>query len=304
MFMTKLETTDTLQAMEVGDHNFTVEKQNLVTDQGIDAPNHVGIIRTDNQEYLGTVGKGWEPVQPESIYELAESMLEATGGHINGVFKMFGSSVMGISFKIADREYVEGDPIDLNFIMMNAFDGSHGVAGHATTTRRISQTVANPSKKVYNLRHTKNVANRMQVVKNMIKHFKKEIAIFDNKMKRLVTEHMSQQEAVDWFRSLFPEPKTKRAEVALENQVEIFIDCLVNGHGSDIPGVRGTRYGAYQALTEYINHYKSIRVCNDRDEDEVRFQSIHFGSGSDLNQKGLSKLTSSFTFTEDDFMID
>lgn len=303
MFMTNLNTQDTNEAMVAADHNFQVEKQNLHTSEGIDIPDKVAIIRIDNQKYLGTVGYGWEPVQPESIYELAQDLMDATDAKINGVFSMFGGSVMGISFEIAEREYVAGDKVKLNFVMMNAFDGSHGVAGHATCFRSVSQAYANTSNKVYNLRHTKNVANRMQVVRNMLKYYQKEIDLFDKKMMRLVSRNMSQQEAVDWFRSLFPEPKSKRAEVTLDNQVEIFVDCLVNGQGSDIPGVKGTCYGAFQALIEYINHHKSIRVCNDRDPEEVRFQSIHFGSGSDLTQKGLNSLTNSFTFTEDEFMV-
>lgn len=303
MFMTKIETTNTNEAMIAADHDFIVEKQSLVTEQGVNIPDRVAIIRIDGQKYLGTVGHGWEPVQPEAIYELAQDLMEATGGKINGVFSMFDGAVMGISFELAEREYVAGDPVKLNFVMMNAFNGTHGVAGHATCYRSLSQVYANTSNKVYNLRHTKNVANRMQVVKNMLKYYQKEIDIFDKKMMKLVASNMGQQEAVEWFRGLFPKPNSKRAEVTLENQVEIFIDCLVNGQGSSLQGVRGTRYGAFQALLEYINHHKSIRVCNDRDADEVRFQSIHFGSGNDLTQRGLNALSSSFEFSEDEFMV-
>ena len=145
----------------------------------------------------------------------------------------------------------------------------------------------------------------MSVVKEMLKFYKKEIESFDEKMMKMVGKRMNEQDAVNWFKSLFPKPKSPRAERKLDNQVLIFIDCLRSGRGSEISGVKGTSYGAFQALTEYINHYRSTRIHNGRDEDEVRYQTIHFGSGNTLTQKGLNTLSEmDMEFDESDFLID
>jgi phage/plasmid-like protein (TIGR03299 family) len=303
-FMTRIETKDVNEAMEAADHDFEVEKHRLHTETGLLIPDQVAIVNANNGAYLGTVGHGWEPVQPYTLYELAGELMDATNGTINGVFNLRGGRIIGISFNLAEREYIPGDPISLNFIMLNAFDGSHGLAGHAPTHRAACLNVCNTSNKVYNLRHTKNVLNRVEVVKNMLKYYQNEIASFDDKMKYLVSHQMSQTEAVAWFRSLFPKPTSERAETRLENQVSTFVDCLMHGRGSDIAGVRGTSYGAFQALTEFINHERTVRIHNDRDEAEVRFETIHFGSGNTLTQKGLSKLTSSFLLDASEFHID
>jgi phage/plasmid-like protein (TIGR03299 family) len=305
MFRTSLNpTNDVNMAMEAGNHDYQVEKRDLYTPDGLLIPDYVANINVDTGDYLGTVGRNWQIVQPSVMYELAEELMNATDGKIDSVYNLRNGSVMGISFHLADREYIDGDPIALHFLMLNAFDGSHGLAGHAPTYRSSCLNVCNASNKVYNTKHTKNILNRVEVIKNMLRFYQNEIANFDRKMNSMVSHRMNEEEAVAWFRSLFPTPKTRQAETRMDNQVLTFIDCLRTGRGSEIAGVKGTAYGAFQALTEFINYYKSTRVPEGRDVDEVRFESIHFGSGNTLTQKGMNKLSSSFELTADDFLLD
>lgn len=304
MFMTNIETQDVFLAMEAGQHDFEVEKHQLVTRDGIAIPDMVAVMKTGSDKYLGTVGFGYELVQPKTIYELGEELISSTGGKIDRLFNLRGGRVIGISFELAEKEYVPNDPTKMYFVMLLGFDGSCGIAGHATTSRLSCLNQCNTSSKLYNLRHTKNVLNRIEVVKGMMTYYQNEIKAFDEKMTFMAGKSMNSQEAVDWFKSLFPAPKNERAQTRLDNQTATFINCLNNGRGSNIPGVKGTAYGAFQALTEYINHHRATRVHGDRDEDEVRFETIHFGSGHILSQAGLNKLTSSFTFNPDEFFIE
>jgi hypothetical protein len=219
---------------------------------------------------------------------------------------MLGGSVIGLSFNLAEREYIAGDKTELNFLMCTSFNGMYGISGSAMTNRIACLNQVNTSNKVYNLRHTRFVNNRLEVVKNILKYYNNEIKDFDRKMMKLANIRMSQKEAIKWFRELFPEPKSPKAQKMLDNQTITFLDCLNNGRGSEIVGVKGTSYGAFQALTEYINHHRSVRVHNGREEEEVKFQSIHFGTGNNLAQRGLMELTQNIIpeFTDDDFLID
>jgi phage/plasmid-like protein (TIGR03299 family) len=308
---TKIDTQDINLAMDAAGHDFEVEKVQIKTiNNDTVIPDHVAVMKKDTTHYLGTVGKGWEPVQPATIYELAQELMDATGGSINEVFSMKGDSVIGISFKLAEREYVAGDKLSLNFLMITSFDSSYGIAGHATCHSINRNTQVNTSNKVYNLKHTRFVGNRLEVVKGMLKFYNSEIQLFDKKMGKLVTKAMSKQDAIKWFRGLFPEPKSPRGERMLENQVELFLQSYENCQ----QGVRGTRYGAFQALTDYINNHRSVRVHQGRDEDEVRFQSIHFGTANVLAQKAMNTLTKDFEkkekvdgnfteFSEDEFTV-
>ena len=300
MYYQIIDTTNVDFAREIS-HNFTVEGQRLKTENGVTLiPDKKAMIRTDTNQYLGTVGINWEPVQPEVLYNMAENLLEATNGRINGILNMFDGAVIGISFKLAEREYVENDKIDLNFVMLTAFNGVYGLSGNALAYRHQSDSLANTSNRVFNLRHTKFVANRIEVVKDMLKYYNQEITSFDAIMNRLVTRPMSNAVAIDWFQSLFPTPKSDRSTLLLENSTAEFVRLLRRQRQQ---GVQGTSYGAWCALIEYINHSRTVRVHNDRDPEEVRFQSINFGSGNRIIQKAMNKLTD-FHFTEEEFIID
>jgi len=279
-------------------HNFEVESQRIKTERNILIPDRKAIVRTDTNEYLGTVGKNWEPVQPEVLYSMAGELLKATDGIINGIINLFNGAIIGISFKLAEREYIQDDRLDLNFIMLTAFNGMYGLSGNASSYRHYNRSIANTSNKVFNLKHTKFVGNRIEVVKDMLKYYNQEITSFDLLMNKLVTKPMSEDVAVEWFQRLFP--RTSRHTRHFKESVDIFKELLRNQH---IQGVSGTSYGAWCALTEYVNHYKPTRVHNGRDLEEVRFQSINFGTGNKLIQSGTDKLTN-FHFDEEEFLID
>jgi hypothetical protein len=325
MYFESIDTRDPEEARKVK-HDFIVESQRISTEIGLPIPDKKAIVKiedtsqpinndlfdpmpnmtpsySDTYTYLGTVGIGWEPVQPSVLYDMAGELLESTGGSINGILNMHEGAVIGISFKLAEREYVTNDKMDLNFLMLTAFNGMYGLSGNAIAYRYATDSMANTSNKVFNLKHTKFVANRIAVVKDMLKYYNQEINSFDVLMNRLVTKPMSNTVAIDWFRSLFPKPQTSRSEVLLENSVEKFVQILGRQYEENVPGVKGTSYGAWCALTEYVNHQRTVRVHNDRDEDEVRFQSINFGTGNRVIQKGISKL-SEFHFDANEFMID
>src|SRR5210317_2179971 len=195
MFLKEVTSQFHHEAIIEAGHNFVVSKINLQTVStfgefdGIHVPAHVGIVRTDTKQYLGTVGKGWEPVQPHVLYDLASELIESTGGRITGSFSMMDGAVIGIELNLGEREYVEGDKVQLNFLMLTSFNGMYGIAGHATITRQEAQI--NTSSRVYNLRHTKYVANRLEVVKEILKYYEREIENFDKKMQGLVNKRMN-----------------------------------------------------------------------------------------------------------------
>jgi len=303
MYFESCDTTNPETARVIS-HNFEVEGQRLRSEREVLVDTHKAIARQDTNKILGIVGINWEPVQPQVLYDMAGELLEATGGSINGVLSLHEGSVIGISFKLAEREFVENDKIDLGFIMLTAFNGMYGLSGSAQSYRHATNSMANTSSKVFNLKHTKFVGNRIEVVKDMLKYYNQEITSFDALMNRLVTKPMRKEDAVEWFRSLFPLPNSVRSERILDKSVETFVGLLNDQRTNQVPGVYGTSYGVWCALTEYVNHHRILRIHNGRDSEEVRFQTVNFGTGNALIQKGLGILSKDFVFSEEEFMID
>jgi phage/plasmid-like protein (TIGR03299 family) len=292
-FMKDVNTQDVVEAMNMADHNYTVEMCPLHLPDGTKVYDKKAVVRADTGKYLGTVGKDYKPVQPVAIYEMAQTLISSTDGHINGLVNMHGGSVFGISLHLAKREYVAGDVVDQNFLILAAHNGMYGILGRAITNRWFCTNQLPSSTKLFNLKHTRFVESRLDTAMKMLAYYNREMDRFDQNMKALVNLRLNDTQMVEWFRGLFPVPKTdsKRSNSILENNTATFINLLEGGRGVDqLNGGRGTGWHALNALTEYVNHERTTRVKSDRDADEVRFESINFGAGNDLMQKGVSGL--------------
>ena len=55
-----------------------------------------------------------------------------------------------------------------------------------------------------------------------------------------------------------------------------------NGKGNDMPGVRGTAWTAYNAITEYLSH----QAVGDMDK---RYNSLWFGGNAQRNELALQE---------------
>ena len=51
-----------------------------------------------------------------------------------------------------------------------------------------------------------------------------------------------------------------------------------------------TRWDAFNAVTEFVDHRRSVRVAEGRDRSEARFESAVFGTGDDLKAKAYDLL--------------
>jgi phage/plasmid-like protein (TIGR03299 family) len=278
--------------MHEANHNFEVRKVPLRLPNGNLVPDKMATERTDTGAYLGTVGAGYQPVQPSKFYGLAESFMAETGAVVDKTLAIADGSIMGISFVVDTQEYLPGDPVQLNFLMMTSFNMRYSVLGRALSNRLACLNQLPSSKKLFDLKHTRYVDDRLKVAMNMIRYYNKEQIEFKDKMRMLTGYSLRDEAAINWFRSLLPAPKknSKRSVSMVENQAATFGNLLAYGKGTNLPGVRGTAYGALNALTEFVNHERTTRVKEGKDPETVKWESTIFGSGANLMDKGLGSI--------------
>jgi hypothetical protein len=74
----EIKTKSVVEAMDLGDHNYTVDMEPLVLPDGTKVWDKKAVVRTDLEpgtkgRYLGTVGRDYQPVQPVRIYEMVNT---------------------------------------------------------------------------------------------------------------------------------------------------------------------------------------------------------------------------------------
>ena len=103
--------------------------------------------------------------------------------------------------------------------------------------------------------------------------------------RHLARTSISRVEVGAFVDAMFPDRLDQRTGMIVKSTgKEKVLELMEVGRGSDIPGVRGSKWGAFQALTEYIDHERNIRNGASRWERSV------FGTGSADRQKALDLL--------------
>ena len=292
MAFTKVKTRDIGEAIYKAGHNFEVETVPLMMPSGKLVPDKRATVRKDTGTYLGTVGKDYRIIQPMEFYELVQSFMEETGAEIDQTITLKDGACMGLALKVDTQEYLPGDPVELNFIMMTSFNMQYSLIGRAISQRLFCMNQLPNSNSLFDIKHTTFASQRVGIALRMVGFYSKEQKNFNEKMKSLVKYPMTERAMVDWFTSLLPAAKegSKRSESILENTRSKYVELLNSGLGVDVPGLRGTGYHALNALTEFVNHHRTTRVKDNRDPVEVKWESTLFGSGNQLMQKGFGKI--------------
>ena len=127
-------------------------------------------------------------------------------------------------------------------------------------------------------------------------------AYFENFMtgvNRMVDKQITQAELEKAFYDIYHlreqkllEEQHKSKRYAIDTTLELF----ENGRGNDMHDVRGTAWAAYNAVTEFVDHYRPVgrgtATAEQKTDDVVdkRLNSAWFGTGSDIKQTAWDTL--------------
>ncbi|MEX2117431.1 MAG: DUF932 domain-containing protein [Bacteroidota bacterium] len=101
--------------------------------------------------------------------------------------------------------------------------------------------------------------------------------IFNGMSKRKVTE----KEVREYVKAIFPEPPRVHHQSNAPKIHEKVMELSETGAGTEL--AKGTLWGAYNAVTEYVDHCRLSNV-----DDSARLKSMWFGSGRKIKKRAFS----------------
>lgn len=279
------ENLNSEEALRLSGLDWQVSKQPLIADieDGplVDVPNHFANVRSTDDRVLGVVGNQYQPLQNADAFAFGDALV-AEGDlkwHTAGSLRC-GQRVWMLG-KYGNTEVVPGDVVDNYLLIYNTHDGSGAFRCLFTDVRVVCANTAalalsNGKGQGVSLRHTKTLMDRTRQAADILglalRAKAKSLDFYQALAERKLL-------AKDWealLDAVVPLPEDKRTTRA-ENQREVLTGLFEGGIGMDIPGVRGTGWGAFNAVTEYTNFHRQTRGGQER-----RFESALFGSGNAL----------------------
>ncbi len=243
---------------------------------------HYAVCRTSDNAFLGLVGPDYVPLQNEEALKWFQPFLDfdsatlETAGSLNG-----GRHVWALA-KIRDGNMDVGkeDPVAHYILLSNAHDGSIAVRVGFTPIRVVCNntlTLAHYSKasQLLRVRHTSGLHYNLELVRDIMNVAGREFSATVTQYRRLQKRGIDSSGLERYVRVVFSLPEDKGGKELIPNITYLF----EQGRGSKEAG--RTYWGAYNAVTEYLNYFRG------RTQDNT-LSSLWFGESTRISRQALT----------------
>lgn len=277
-----------------------------------DIDSHQLNIRTDTQEILGVVGRGYTPVQNRDVGNFAQAIADnADDVRVESAGSVKGGKRVWMLMKTETVIALPGDDIVHPYVLLaNGHDGGQAFFGLGTSVRVVCNNTLGfalqdadgraQAMKAFRFNHTANIGERVEEAKELIAMSVRGIDAFAKKAEALAARPLRGDDELNAFFLRVYErtwgmvptnPESEAEERKLKTATDKIAKWLVNfseGAGSDMDSAKGTAWGALNALTAWSDHDRTVRV-GDRPEWEARTESKLFGTGARFKETAMQE---------------
>jgi hypothetical protein len=160
--------------------------------------------------------------------------------------------------------------------------------------------VRNSASKLIRVRHQKNIVESLDALRDIMNTANASFEATAEQYRRLAAKSIVEADLKRYVREVFaprlaaPKPGASDAQIvqmmadiaaedADESKSRLFAPIqklFETGRGNTMPGVRGTLWGAYNAVTEYLGYERG-------ESQDTRVDSMWFQGGAKINQRAL-----------------
>lgn len=268
-------------------------------------PGHYAVVRKTDGCPLGVVGERYTPLQNRAAFAFFD---EVVGTH-DALYETAGSlrngKIIWIMSKLPGHVGWDEDPIEMWLVLSNAHDGSRQLFLMATPIRVVCMNTLNiaisSAAANVEVRHTSGIMDRIVDAREALGLTTMYFEQMGEVMKSLKEFRMTEEETKKYVYGLFPlkvknEDKLTGFEdvmnVELGPRIKTYIEKVIEltetGKGTDIPGVKGSAYGAFNAAVEFADHWQPVK--GNAEALNRKLDSIWFGSAARFKQRAFDQI--------------
>lgn len=275
---------------------------------------HRATFRKTDGRILGVVGPSWTPLQNREAFSFfdpfiasGQAMYETAGSLRNGQRVWVLAELSGDPIVIVPSA---NDVVKQYLLLSNSHDGSLAIRVGYTPVRVVcANTLAmahgSDASKLIKIRHHGSVPEALKKVQEVMNVVQKTFEATADQYRALAAHGCDEATLKKYVNLVFAPRRVKEAskvrlaasiagdgtltigeaeslsaEELRSNVYPKIADLFETGRGNALPGVRGTLWGAYNAINEYIVHERG-------DDAAMRLDSAWFGQGAVQNSRAL-----------------
>lgn len=260
----------------------TPEGQRLV-------PQARAVVRMDVGQPLSIVGRRYRPIQNADAFRMFDSILAREKAVYERAGSCDGGRRVWIQAKLPGGMWITKEDEVERYLLLSMLHGGGSLQVLETPIRvwcknTLLRALEEGRSRAIRIRHVGDIAGQVREAERLLALSLGSFDVFADQA-RAFAGRMIRKEALDlYFRSLVPDPKDgDRARAATTR--EHFVRLFETGKGNSLPSVRGTLWGAVNAVVEHIDHERPTRAGAGIDPEQNRWKSAQFGSGAVLKAR-------------------
>lgn len=257
-------------------------------------PGYATVREVDGKiDVLGVVGPRYNPLQNTEAFKFFDPMVESGLVTLETAGSLQEGKRIWVLARINDNTdlRIVGDDIVRKFILLsNSHDGTTAVRCGFTPVRVVcANTLAmahgDGQSALIRLRHSRSVVANLESLREVMNIANQSFEATADQFRQLAQKQINKKDLEKYVKICLghgAEVPLNTLSTRAQNQIAQVIGLFDAGRGSDLKGVRGTVWGAYNAVTEYFTHEASNSA-------DSRYNSLWFGQNANRNQIALSE---------------
>jgi phage/plasmid-like protein (TIGR03299 family) len=273
-----------------------------ITDEGvtnIEVADRFAIVRTNpetGQTEPLTAGQGnqYTPIQNEAHAEFLTTLTDSSGAVLETAGSLQGGKRVFFSMKMPNTMLIGGvDAVDTYLIAQNYHDGTGAFTAIASPIRPVCQntlnTAINGAQNKFKIRHTSGASAAIAAARETLGLTFKYAEAFEAEAEKMIQETITAKATLAALDKVWTKPKGDVESISVKRWADRRNKIMIISELSPtLQTVKGTRWGAYQAVTEYLDHYAPTQ--GKRAPELVRAERVVNGTTDDLKTAAFAAL--------------
>ena len=241
---------------------------------------------------LGVVGRRYQPLQNVDAFGFFDPIVGEKKAHFEtaGVLGE-GERIWVMARMPGAMEIVRGDECRKYLLLSNTHTGEGSVIAKFTSVRVVCQNTLmmamQDGQKAYRVRHSKKMQFRLDELSHFLAITQQVFLDAEERFRRFAQIQMTGDRLQGYFELVFPRSESQKKEHVKPERWGILTRSFESSPDLQLPGVLGTLWGAYNAIT----HFEDYKQPKEEELADQRLERIWFGGGADLKHLALQKAT-------------
>lgn len=284
---TKLEKAfDARTALKQGGLNFTVEKTPIaVADSKAIIPNRFAIRRTDTKDVLGIVTDFYQPLQNRDAFAFFDGVFGKDKARYEVAGVLGKGERVWLLAKLPGDFRIVGDDVAGKFLLLtNGHDTSEAVRARFTAIRVVCQNTLNAALRgtvsEVRVQHIGDVKGKLEIAGKLLKQAGIYYTDIAETFRGFVKKQLNEKAVRSYTVRVIAGENVKDEDIApiTAKSINRIVELNETGLGTGIRGVRGSLWGAYNAVTQFVDH--------DKTRDDLGY--LVSGRGAEVKQRAFA----------------